>query len=173
MAWLKKKADPLSDRAGALNAEIAALEAQIKRLDAQLQRGEHPRLRSTAVPHGATITHTTSATVLPPVPTPPDPPVALPALPPTPPPVPPVAPLPALPPGPVPDPAAFFGVPATFPPPRASAFWSRSTSPATSRRNVSTASAFVRHITTKSSAYRTSTPRCLHWRSHAVSRTSR
>src|SRR5882762_9128673 len=62
MAWLKKKPDPLSDRANALNAEIAALEAQIKRLDAQLQRGEHPRLRSTAMPHGATITHTTQAT---------------------------------------------------------------------------------------------------------------
>jgi hypothetical protein len=61
MAWLKKKSDPLSDRAGALSAEIAALEAQIKRLDAQVQRGGHPRLRSTAVPHGATITHTTPA----------------------------------------------------------------------------------------------------------------
>ena len=59
MAWLKKKADPISDRARALNSEIAALEAQIKRLDAQLHRGQsHPRLRSTAVPHGATITHT-------------------------------------------------------------------------------------------------------------------
>src|ERR1043166_57426 len=61
MAWLKKKSDPLSDRAGALNAEIAALEAQIKRLDAQVQHGEQPRLHSTAVPHGATITHTTPA----------------------------------------------------------------------------------------------------------------
>ena len=60
MAWLKKKSDPISDRARALNTEIAALEAQIKRLDAKLQRGQsHPRLRSTAVPHGATITHTT------------------------------------------------------------------------------------------------------------------
>ena len=68
MAWLKRKPDPLSDRASALNTEIASLEAQIKRLDAQLHRGEsHLRLRSTAVPHGATITHTTSATLLPPV----------------------------------------------------------------------------------------------------------
>ena len=67
MAWLKKKPDPLSDRANALTTEIAALETQIKRLDAQLQRGEHPRLRSTAVPHGATITHTTSANGLRPV----------------------------------------------------------------------------------------------------------
>ncbi len=68
MAWLKKKPDPLSDRASALNTEITSLEAQIRRLDAQLQRGEsHLRLRSTAVPHGVTITHTTSATLLPPV----------------------------------------------------------------------------------------------------------
>jgi len=62
MAWLKKKPDPISDRARALNSEIAALESQIKRLDTQLQRKHnHPRLRSTAVPHGATITHTTQA----------------------------------------------------------------------------------------------------------------
>ena len=58
MGWLKKKSDPVSDRAEALNAEIAALEAQIKQLDEQLMAGpEHPRLRSTAVPHGATISH--------------------------------------------------------------------------------------------------------------------
>ena len=57
MGWLKKKKDPLTERAQSLNAEIAALEAQIGRLDAQLQRGpNHPRLRSTAIPHGATIT---------------------------------------------------------------------------------------------------------------------
>jgi hypothetical protein len=62
MAWLKKKTDPISDRARALSSEIAALESQIKRLDAKLQRGQnHPRLRSTAVPHGATITHTAHA----------------------------------------------------------------------------------------------------------------
>jgi len=59
MAWLKKRSDPLSERARSLNAEIAALEEQIKRLDATLQQSPaHPRLRSTAVPHGATITHT-------------------------------------------------------------------------------------------------------------------
>lgn len=58
MSWLKKKADPLSERARALNSEIAALEEQIKRLDSTLQHSAaHPRLRSTAVPHGATITH--------------------------------------------------------------------------------------------------------------------
>jgi hypothetical protein len=62
MAWLKKKTDPVSDRARKLSSEIAALETQIRRLDAQLQRGKAlPRLRSTAVPHGATITHTTQA----------------------------------------------------------------------------------------------------------------
>jgi hypothetical protein len=56
MAWFRKKADPLSDRARALNVEIATLEAQIKRLDSQLQRGPaHVRLRSTAIPHGATV----------------------------------------------------------------------------------------------------------------------
>lgn len=51
MAWFKKKADPISDRARALNDEIAALEAQIKMLDGRLQQ-EHtrPRLRSTALP---------------------------------------------------------------------------------------------------------------------------
>lgn len=58
MAWLKKKPDPISERARALNAEIAALESEIRRLDAQLQRDPAlPRLRSTAVPHGQTIAH--------------------------------------------------------------------------------------------------------------------
>jgi hypothetical protein len=62
MAWLKKKSDPISDRARALNAEIAALEDQIRRLDAHANRPTaHPRLRSTAVPHGGTITHTAQA----------------------------------------------------------------------------------------------------------------
>lgn len=58
MGWLKKKSDPVSERARSLTAEIAALEAQIKQLDGQLPRGPaQPRLRSTAVPHGATISH--------------------------------------------------------------------------------------------------------------------
>lgn len=48
-----KKADPISDKARALNEEIAALEAEIKRLDSQLARA--PRFRSTALPQGATI----------------------------------------------------------------------------------------------------------------------
>ncbi len=70
MSWLKKKADPISERAKSLNAEIAALEAQIKRLDTQLQRGQPTtpglhtnlrgappttpaRVRSTALPQSA------------------------------------------------------------------------------------------------------------------------
>jgi hypothetical protein len=58
MSWLKKKSDPVSERAQALSSEIAALEAQIKQLDEQLQRSpETLRLRSTAVPHGPTLSH--------------------------------------------------------------------------------------------------------------------
>ena len=56
MAWFKKKPDPISDRARALNEEIAALEAQIQRLDAERQHAPPPaKLRSTAMPHGDTI----------------------------------------------------------------------------------------------------------------------
>jgi hypothetical protein len=56
MAWFKKKPDPISDRARALNEEIAALEAQIKNLDSKLQQAPPPaKLRSTAIPHGETI----------------------------------------------------------------------------------------------------------------------
>jgi hypothetical protein len=60
MALFKKKADPISDRARALNSEIAALESKIKRLDSQIQQAQ-PRkpsgLRSTALPDGTTISH--------------------------------------------------------------------------------------------------------------------
>ena len=67
MNWLKKKTDPLSERARSLNSEIAALEAQIKRLDAQMQRNANqPRLRSTAVPHGETISHNPTVAQVPP-----------------------------------------------------------------------------------------------------------
>jgi hypothetical protein len=66
MALFKKKADPFSDRARALNAEIAALEDKIRRLDSQLQHNQpasqqppspsqlQPRLRPAALPDGAT-----------------------------------------------------------------------------------------------------------------------
>jgi hypothetical protein len=53
MAWFKKKPDPISDRARALNEEIAALEAQIQQLSEQ--KAQSPRLRTTAIPHGETI----------------------------------------------------------------------------------------------------------------------
>lgn len=56
MSWFKKKPDPISDRERLLAEEIAALEAEIKRLDTQLSSDQtQPKLRSTAVPHGATI----------------------------------------------------------------------------------------------------------------------
>jgi len=53
MAWFKKKPDPISDRARALNEEIAALESQIQQLAEQKEQA--PRLRTTAIPHGETI----------------------------------------------------------------------------------------------------------------------
>jgi hypothetical protein len=56
MAWFKKKPDPISDRARALNEEIAALEAQIQRLATERQHAPPPaKLRSTAMPHGETV----------------------------------------------------------------------------------------------------------------------
>jgi hypothetical protein len=61
MAWFRKKLDPISDRARVLNEEIAQLEAQIKKLDSGLQEDDsRPRLRSTAVPQGATVSHAAS-----------------------------------------------------------------------------------------------------------------
>jgi hypothetical protein len=58
MAWFKKKPDPISHRARVLTDEIAALETQIQELDTRLQRQQaQPRLRSTAVPQGATVVH--------------------------------------------------------------------------------------------------------------------
>ena len=52
MGLFRKKADPITDRARALNAEISALEARIKRLNQQVQAGQGPRLRSTVYPSG-------------------------------------------------------------------------------------------------------------------------
>jgi hypothetical protein len=70
MAWFRKKPDPISDRAQALNQEIARLESQIQRLDAQVQHDQSlPRLRSTVSPHTSTVSHPT-----PPPPTSPAPP---------------------------------------------------------------------------------------------------
>jgi hypothetical protein len=69
MAWFRKKPDPISDRARALNEEIARLESQIQRLDAQVQRDHsQPRLRSTALPHGTTVSHAAPAPAAPPAP---------------------------------------------------------------------------------------------------------
>jgi hypothetical protein len=54
-----KKPDLISDKARSLEAEIAALEAEIKKLDSQLQRPPTgPKFRSTAIPHGETISRT-------------------------------------------------------------------------------------------------------------------
>src|SRR4051812_13557629 len=61
MALLKKKVDPLTDRAKVLNAEIAALEAKIRKLNQQSGTGapevnkSGARVRSTALPHGSTV----------------------------------------------------------------------------------------------------------------------
>jgi hypothetical protein len=55
MALSKKKPDPISDKARALNDQIAALEAEIKTLDTQLTRRPEPKFRSTAPPPGETM----------------------------------------------------------------------------------------------------------------------
>jgi hypothetical protein len=59
MALLKKKADPLSERAKALNAEISALESKIRKLNEQAGVNEvnksGARVRSTALPGGSTL----------------------------------------------------------------------------------------------------------------------
>jgi len=55
MAWFKKKTDPISAQARALNEQIAALESQIKQLGSQIQQNSGPKLRSTTLPPGAAI----------------------------------------------------------------------------------------------------------------------
>ena len=71
MAWLRKKADPFSDRARVLNSEIASLEAQIKKLDERLQRQQHhqSRPRPTASSSGAAASSTASTALAPAAPT--------------------------------------------------------------------------------------------------------
>jgi hypothetical protein len=62
MAWFQKKTDPVTERARALNQEISELEAQIKQLGTQLEHDQsRPRLRSTAVPQGATVNRSSVA----------------------------------------------------------------------------------------------------------------
>ena len=69
MGWFTKRPDPISERARALNGEIARLESQIKELGSHLQQDQYqPRLRSTALPHGGTLSHATPAPPPPPPP---------------------------------------------------------------------------------------------------------
>ena len=54
MALFRKKADPLSERARALEAEIAALQEQIKQAEAEKPLWPAPpKLRAPALPEGA------------------------------------------------------------------------------------------------------------------------
>ena len=74
MAAAKKKgkkggeADPITERERALNQQISSLEAEIKRLDTQIQRAPTPKLRSTAIPHGTTISRKAEPSPPPPKP---------------------------------------------------------------------------------------------------------
>lgn len=71
MAVFRKKekkngqGDPISERERALTDQIASLQAEIQRLDGQLQRApaSTPKLRSTAIPHGATVPRKAEAPV--------------------------------------------------------------------------------------------------------------
>jgi hypothetical protein len=47
--------DPISERERALNDQINSLQAEIKKLDSQIQKTPTPKLRSTAIPHGTTV----------------------------------------------------------------------------------------------------------------------
>ena len=56
MPLFRKKADPIATRATELNSQIASLEAQIRQLNTRIEHTKpHPRVRSTAVPHGPTL----------------------------------------------------------------------------------------------------------------------
>jgi len=74
MAGAKKKgltgADPISERTTALSSQIAALEAEIKKIDSQLQSTTKPKLRSTAMPRGETISRSSEKPVPAPQPKP-------------------------------------------------------------------------------------------------------
>lgn len=50
MGWFRKKQDPLSERARALEAEIAALQEQIKQAESGVAAPPAPRLRAPALP---------------------------------------------------------------------------------------------------------------------------
>ena len=69
MGWPKRKKDPISDRAKALQTEIEHLEKQIKDLSEQSAKSQ-PRLRSTALPRGPTIPKTAAPEAPPPPPSP-------------------------------------------------------------------------------------------------------
>jgi hypothetical protein len=91
MGFFRKKADPISERARALNQQIAALEAEIERLSEQQENQERPkpsssapepaptqrqpRLRSTALPHGHSGATLQAQAQTPPPPGPPEEPV--------------------------------------------------------------------------------------------------
>jgi len=47
--------DPISERERALNDQINSLQAEIKKLDSQIQKTPTPKLRSTTIPRGATV----------------------------------------------------------------------------------------------------------------------
>jgi hypothetical protein len=56
MPLFRKKVDLISERSKELNSQISALEAQIKQLGNKIEHSQsHPRVRSTAVPHGPTV----------------------------------------------------------------------------------------------------------------------
>lgn len=56
MGLFKKNEDPISERARHLSAEIAALEARINSLNDPAIPEARPKMRSTALPHGPTVT---------------------------------------------------------------------------------------------------------------------